>query len=115
MFTLLALVLSLPFVSVTRAADHGGHGAHDAGKPAVKAEDNRIYTANGVFESAEADGKATITHDPVPALGWPKMTMRFRPESPALLEGLKKGDRVRLDFRPQADGTPLLLHIEPAQ
>lgn len=134
LFTILALVVSLPLAFATRAAgcgphhddegvicrgflaaaDHSGHGGHGASKAATTTE-NRIYTTTGVFENAEADGKATITHEPVPALGWPKMTMRFRPEAPALLEGLKKGDKVRLDFKPQMDGTPLILHIEPAQ
>jgi Cu(I)/Ag(I) efflux system protein CusF len=91
------------------SADHGAHGAHTQ---AVETKEAATYTATGIVESVnEPQGKITITHDPVPALNWPKMTMRFTPESPSLIEGLRKGDKVRLDFQNQG-GVSRILHIE---
>lgn len=40
----------------------------------------------------------TLNHQPVPAIGWPAMTMTFHLGSPALARGFKTGDRVRFSF-----------------
>jgi Cu(I)/Ag(I) efflux system protein CusF len=124
---ILALALALPLIPQMAGAasslpgpagssryladnDHGAHGSHSQG--AKDASSETVYTATGIVEAVnEPQGKMTITHDPVPALNWPKMTMRFTPETPALMEGLKKGDKVRLDFR-NRNGVSIILHIE---
>lgn len=92
------------------AGEHGGHGDHAPATEEARQAD--AYTATGVVEAVnEPLGKMLITHDPVPALNWPKMTMRFTPETPSLMEGLKKGDKVRFDFRNQG-GLSIILRIE---
>ncbi|MDB5417501.1 MAG: efflux transporter periplasmic adaptor subunit [Phenylobacterium sp.] len=40
----------------------------------------------------------TLSHEPVPAIGWPAMTMTFRLADPALAKGIKAGDRVAFAF-----------------
>ena len=40
----------------------------------------------------------TLSHDPVPALQWPAMTMAFKLASPRLATGVKTGDRVSFAF-----------------
>lgn len=40
----------------------------------------------------------TLSHEPVPALQWPAMTMGFTVADPALTRGLKVGDQVRFAF-----------------
>ena len=40
----------------------------------------------------------TLSHEPVPALGWPAMTMTFALPNPGMARGLKTGDRVRFGF-----------------
>jgi membrane fusion protein, copper/silver efflux system len=40
----------------------------------------------------------TLSHEPVPAIGWPAMTMQFRLADPALARGIKAGDRVAFAF-----------------
>ncbi|WP_137898041.1 copper-binding protein [Sphingomonas sp. 2SG] len=39
-------------------------------------------------------GTVTIKHGPIPAIGWPAMTMTFRASPPTLLKDLQKGQRV---------------------
>lgn len=44
-------------------------------------------------------GKLTIQHGPIPALGWPAMTMAFKANPPALLNGLKAGQKIGFDVK----------------
>jgi Cu/Ag efflux protein CusF len=111
--TVCILVFSLfsSFPGAVRAADHGSHGSHGSGGPRPAARghgmetgEQRVYTAVGVVESVDpAARKAVIAHEPVPALGWPAMTMGFVFEDAAPAEEVKAGDRVRFDFRGAGD------------
>ena len=46
----------------------------------------------------------TITHQPVPAIHWPAMTMTFRLATPQLAQGIKVGDEVRFRFDQPPEG-----------
>jgi len=39
----------------------------------------------------------TIQHGPIPAVGWPAMTMTFKAKPATLLDGLKVGETVDFD------------------
>jgi Cu(I)/Ag(I) efflux system membrane fusion protein len=113
------LALSLLFASPATpaiAAHDGGHGAaHGGTSPApAKAPDGKVYTAKGKIMQVDKDAnRVTIDHEPVPALKWPQMIMPFRVEDASLLDGLKKGGSVRLDFRPDGSGRePVIVDIE---
>ena len=55
--------------------------------------------ATGVVQQVDAAaGKVKIAHDPIQALGWPKMTMFFRVKDAAVLEGVVQGDAVRFEL-----------------
>lgn len=41
--------------------------------------------------------KITIKHGPMPALDMPAMTMVFQVKDPAMLEQVKRGDKVRFE------------------
>ncbi|MEG8219343.1 copper-binding protein [Sphingobium psychrophilum] len=41
--------------------------------------------------------KLTIQHGPMPAVGWPAMTMAFKANPPTLLRGLQVGQRIGFD------------------
>jgi Cu(I)/Ag(I) efflux system protein CusF len=43
--------------------------------------------------------KITIQHGPIAALGWPAMTMAFVATPPALLKGVKVGQRIDFAMR----------------
>lgn len=40
-------------------------------------DDGIAATGRGVVHAVTADGKLTMSHDPIPALGWPEMRMNF--------------------------------------
>lgn len=111
------LALALTFATLTAlpgAVLAAGHGSHGSGHGSAQAAERKtqIYTATGVVSGIDkAAGKAAITHDPVPALGWPAMTMGFVFEDASLLDGLKAGDKVRFDFRTQG-ATSVIVDIE---
>ena len=90
------------------AADHGGHGGHGAAQPAASI----AYTTTGIVESLDkAGGSIVIRHEPVPAINWPAMTMRFVAENPALLAETQPGAKIRFDFRAQGN-TYILMDLE---
>ena len=45
----------------------------------------------------EAQGKLTIDHGPIKKLDMEAMSMVFRAGDPAMLKGLKTGDKIRFD------------------
>lgn len=72
---------------------HEGHGAAHAvaGEPG--------YAGVGVVRKVDAEqGKVTLQHEPIEALGWPAMTMAFRVKDAKLLAGLEPGRKVRFAF-----------------
>jgi Cu(I)/Ag(I) efflux system membrane fusion protein len=73
-------------------------------------------TAPGTYRSegrVERIGKdeLTLSHEPIPALKWPSMTMGFRNPPAGLPSGLKVGDRVRFEFV-ERQGTYQLTNVE---
>ncbi len=64
------------------------------------------YQTSGTIVKITADG-VTLQHQAIPALRWPAMTMTFRPADPALLRGLKRGDRVHFSFDQTSKGVIL--------
>lgn len=62
-------------------------------------------SADGVVQQVKPEeGKVKIAHDPIAALGWPKMTMFFRVKDKAVLEGIAAGDKVRFEMEKDAQG-----------
>lgn len=74
-----------------------------AAASAASAAGPAVHASQGRVESVEADS-ITISHEPVPSLKWPAMTMGFGKASPGAFADVKPGDTVRFEFRP---GGPL--------
>jgi len=65
----------------------------------------------GVVVEIDAPGQIlTLRHEPIPALGWPQMTMPFHVANPELFKGLKVGQKVAFDTR-EDGGLPLITAI----
>jgi Cu(I)/Ag(I) efflux system membrane fusion protein len=69
----------------------------------------RATTAPALYESIGrieqiGGGTVTLSHQPIPALQWPAMTMQFRLADPKLGAGLKVGDTARFAFDQPAAG-----------
>jgi len=55
---------------------------------------------SGVITAIDAKaGKLTIKHGPIAAIGWPAMTMPFKANPPALLHGLRVGQKIDFDVK----------------
>ena len=53
----------------------------------------------GVIRAVDQKGgTVTIQHGPIPAVGWPAMTMTFKARPASLLKSLKVGQGVRFDL-----------------
>lgn len=71
-----------------------------------------LYEGIGRIERLAAD-QVTLSHEPIPALQWPAMTMAFKLADPALARGVKAGDRVTFAFE-QTPGGPVIRRVAPA-
>lgn len=60
-----------------------------------------------------ANARLTLRHGPLVNLDMPGMTMVFKAKTPALLEGLKVGDKVKFRAE-QIDGAYTVTAIQPA-
>jgi Cu(I)/Ag(I) efflux system membrane fusion protein len=70
-----------------------------------------LYETRGRVEALKGD-QITFSHEPVPQIGWPAMTMTFKLDPPALAKGLKVGDRAAFGFEQKPDG-PVVREIKP--
>jgi Cu(I)/Ag(I) efflux system membrane fusion protein len=91
-------------------ASLSGVQARAAASPATVAAP-ALYETTGRIEQLTADS-VTLSHEPVPALKWPAMTMQFGLARGAAPAGLKKGDRVRFTFD-QAPTGPTVHRMTP--
>jgi Cu(I)/Ag(I) efflux system membrane fusion protein len=73
-------------------------GGNTSVAPASKrAAGATLYETVGKIEQITANS-VTLSHEPVPAIGWPAMTMTFQLPDAGVARGLKPGDRVRFGF-----------------
>lgn len=66
----------------------------------------RQVTGRGIVQSVNGErGLVTISHQPIPGLRWPAMTMTFKVRRPAMLRGLRRGLGVEfaVSSRPEGD------------
>ena len=88
------LIDSEASLSGIQARPIGGAIAPAAAKPVST---TALYETVGKIEQITASS-VTLSHEPVPAIGWPAMTMTFQLPDPKIARGLKAGDRVRFGF-----------------
>jgi Cu(I)/Ag(I) efflux system protein CusF len=56
-----------------------------------------VHKATGVVTKVDKD-KVTIKHEPVPSMNWPSMTMAFLVKDKAVMEKIKKDQKVDFEF-----------------
>ena len=69
------------------------------------------YDTTGVFEEAFDDG-VSLSHEAIPALGWPEMTMDFALADRALVDSLQSGTPIRFSFEARGPGEYVVTRIE---
>ena len=101
----LLVTSSLAALTATAADQQGGMnmpGMQMSG--AASAQKEKLgHTTGKVVQIDAARSRITIAHHPVPALGWPAMTMTFK-SSAQKLQGIKAGDQVDFAFYVRSDG-----------
>lgn len=62
-----------------------------------------------------AAASVNISHEAIPALKWPAMTMDFKVADKKLLSGIKSGQTVTFGLARDAKSGYVISHIEPAK
>lgn len=97
--------------------DHGSmnHESmdHDA---MMKARAEHMIEATGVVKKIYTkDGLVSLSHDAIPAISWPPMTMKFPVGDKVDLDSLKKGQTVQFTLHRALDGSLPLVELCPTQ
>jgi len=100
------LIDSEASLSGVQARPIGGAAPAAVAKPAGT---TALYETVGKIEQITANS-VTLSHEPVPAIGWPAMTMTFALPDAGIARGLKAGDRVRFGFD-QPPAGPTVRHM----
>jgi Cu(I)/Ag(I) efflux system protein CusF len=100
-----ALVLAACVPAPSESADDKGRAMG-----AMNAAAQGPIRSTGVVTALDAR-TVTLNHEPIAAIGWPAMTMRFTAENPAMLAGMRVGDRVTFELK-SAEDTQTIVRIE---
>jgi Cu(I)/Ag(I) efflux system membrane fusion protein len=76
----------------------------------------RSFDTRGTINAIDpAAGSASISHEAIPALDWPAMTMSFELAQPELAAGIAPGEAVRFSFEERGGGQFVITRIEKAR
>jgi Cu(I)/Ag(I) efflux system protein CusF len=64
---------------------------------ALPALAQQAHRSQGVVTKVGED-RVTIRHEPIPSLNWPTMNMAFKVKDKAMLERMKKDQKVEFEF-----------------
>jgi Cu(I)/Ag(I) efflux system membrane fusion protein len=70
------------------------------------------HQARGVLEAVNDDGTVSISHDPIPALKWPAMTMDFALANPSLAADIKPGSAVSFEIVERGAGEWVITRLQ---
>lgn len=85
-----------------------------AGSPSLYAADD--VTGRGTVNKVDAAAAiVNISHEAIPALKWPGMTMDFKVADKKLLENIKPGQKVSFGLVKEPAAGYVISHIEPAK
>jgi len=72
------------------------------------------FETQGAFEDYFDDsGTVMMTHEPIPDLSWPAMTMEFGLEDEALIAELEPGTPVAFEFEDRGNGEFVVIRVTP--
>lgn len=99
--SILTALITASLAAVTAVAADPPNGMNMPGMQmsgAASAQKEKLGQTTGkVVQIDQAHSRITIAHHPVPALGWPAMTMTFQATTQQL-KGIKAGDHVDFQF-----------------
>jgi membrane fusion protein, copper/silver efflux system len=72
------------------------------------------HQASGTVDGVDLkDGTVSLNHGPVASLKWPAMTMEFKTANAALLQALKPGAKVSVEFIERQPGEWVITSVKP--
>lgn len=75
-----------------------------------------VHTATGRLDDIDAKTSALlITHEAIPSLKWPSMTMEFAPANEAVAKSVQPGTPITFEFVERKPGEWVVTKIEPAK
>ncbi|MEG3126062.1 copper-binding protein [Sphingomonas sp. GB1N7] len=81
--------------------------------PSMAAKAGKSGNGSGIVKGLDLKtAKVTIQHGPIPALGWPGMTMAFTATPATMLKAVKVGQRIDFAVQIAAIG-PIVTAIRP--
>lgn len=93
------------------------HAGHEAGHSEIQMAHEGHAGAHGtgtVTVVNAAQHRVGMQHDPIPAIGWPAMSMEFAVAPSVNLQGLQPGSRVNFSIEKGPDGMYVIQSIQPA-
>lgn len=81
---------------------------------AATAHEGRATVAGVLTNVDLAGGKVTLKHEAIPNLNMDAMTMAYPVKDPAMLKGLKAGDKVNFEAE-EVDGQAKIVEIKKAK
>jgi Cu(I)/Ag(I) efflux system periplasmic protein CusF len=99
----------------TRAGqEHAAHSRH-SGEMQMAHEGRKDAHGSGTVNSVDsAQNKVNVSHNPIPEIGWPAMTMDFAVAPSVDLRALKPGARVNFTIEQGQGGMYEIRAISPA-
>lgn len=73
------------------------------------------HQVQGILEAINPDGTLSITHDPIPALKWPSMTMDFALANPSLVSNIKPGSAISFEIVERSEGEWVITKLSATQ
>jgi Cu(I)/Ag(I) efflux system periplasmic protein CusF len=90
------LVFFVVLAAGSALAQSGGMKGMDM-KAEKKDAKGAVHKATGVVTKVDKD-KVTIRHEPVASMNWPSMNMAFVVKDKALMEKMKKDQKIEFEF-----------------
>jgi Cu/Ag efflux protein CusF len=102
-----------PAAYAIHAGGAGASSQHGGAIQMAHAGANDAHGTGTVNSVDPAQHKVNLTHNPIPEIGWPSMTMEF-PVTPSVdLKALKPGSHVNFTIEPQPGGMYQIQAISP--
>ena len=103
----------LGFTTITmQAAEQHQHGADSANSQT--GGQKQVHKAQGTVNRIDENaGKLNVSHEAIPSLNWPAMTMDFQVKDKSVLKGVTPGQKVTMDIEQQGPGKFVVTRLVP--
>lgn len=108
-----AALMLIGGVANAQSNPSAGQGAHHGRMAMEKAPSQGVVTTGTIRRVDTAKRVVNLSHGPIPAIGWPAMTMDFNVAPEVNLSDVQPGQAVRVTLVPAAAGTYSVSAIEP--